>query len=548
MIEMLSVGQNYWVPALSVLIGFAALIAAWLRRDRRIDTIPGPRGYPFIGIGYKLPPKTQTVFREWASEYGELFKVRVGWYNWVVINTPEAIGEILEKQGVNTASKAPLPMAHDVVTGGMRLPTMPYGPRWRAQRSVVRQITSVPMTSTLMPTQEFETKQLLFDLATDNDNQRNFYVHMRRFAFSIIMTNTFGTRVKTWDHPDVHNAVNSQTLLRNMTRPGAFIVDLFPPLARLPEWLQPGRREAEDASKKLLDIKMGLWRRLEKQHEAGRAPACYGREILENKQSWYKQGLTDEDLAWVAGGLVEAGFETSAATLNSLVLHLAANPRVQEAALEELMRVVGPNRTPTFADMRELPYVRACVKEVLRLNPILSPGVRFYTEKDVSYKSHVIPKGTVLLANTASLHYDTERFDRPFEFRPERYLDHSLYSAEYAAMGDWRRRDHYAFSVGRRTCPGARLAENSLDIALANILWAFDVRPPLVGGVEAAPAAGDDAWTRDTGFVVPKPFAARFVPRSEERLRIVREQWRTAMKEGYELRGVTVDVDGMVQY
>ncbi|KAI4866579.1 putative O-methylsterigmatocystin oxidoreductase [Hypoxylon rubiginosum] len=547
MIELLSADQHYRVLALPVLIGLAALITAWLRHDRRIDTIPGPKGYPFIGIGYKLPPKTSTIFREWASEHGELFKVRVGWYNWVVINSPEAVGEILEKQGVSTASKAPLPMSHDVVTGGMRLPTMPYGPRWRAQRSVVRQITSVPMTSTLMPSQEFETKQLLFDLATDNENQRDFFVHMRRFAFSIIMTNTFGTRVKTWDHPDVHNAASSQALLRSMTRPGAFIVDLFPPLAQLPKWLQPGRRIAEDASKKLLDIKMGLWRRLEKQHEAGRAPACYGREILENKQSWYKQGLTDEDLAWVAGGLVEAGFETSAATLNSLILHLAANPRVQEAALEELTRVVGADRTPTFADMRDLPYVRACVKEVLRLNPILSPGIRFYAEKDVSYKSHVIPKGTVLLVNTAFLHYDAKRFDKPFEFIPERYLDHSLYSSEYAAMSDWRKRDHYTFSVGRRTCPGARLAENSLDIALANILWAFEVRPPLVDGVET-PVPGDDAWVQDTGFSVPKPFAARFIPRSEEKLRIVKDQWQNAMKEGYELRGVTVDVDGMVQY
>jgi len=54
------------------------------------------------------------------------------------------------------------------------------------------------MTATFVPSQEFEAKQLLFDLATDNENQRNFYQHMRRFAFSIIMTNTFGTRIKNW--------------------------------------------------------------------------------------------------------------------------------------------------------------------------------------------------------------------------------------------------------------------------------------------------------------------------------------------------------------
>ena len=544
--EILAIYQSHRVITLAVFVGVTAVFIAWLRRDRRLDTIPGPKGYPLIGVGYKLPPKTPAVFRKWAIEYGDVFKIRVGWYNWVVINTPEAIREILEKQAIITSSKAPSPMGHDIVTGGNRMPTMPYGPHWRALRSVVRQITTVPITATFVPSQEFETKQLLFDLATDNENQRNFYQHMRRYAFSIIMTNTFGTRVTNLDHPDAQNAVRSQAILRRTSRPGAFIVDELPPLTRLPRWLQPGQKEAKEAAKQVLDIKMGLWRRLEKQLASGKATHCFAREILESKESWYAQGLTEEHLAWVSGGLVEAGFETTAATLNSLVLHLAANQRVQNEAQEELVRVVGPNRLPTFADMRNLPYVRACVKEMLRMNPILAPGIRHYADEDVVYRGHVIPKGTVLLANTAFLHYDPKRFENPFDFMPERYLGHTLYSSEYAAMSDPCKRDHFTFSTGRRTCPGARLAENSLNIALAGIMWAFEIRPPLVNGVEAEMDLSDNAYP-DAGFTIPKHFAARFLPRSEERLRVVKEQWEIAMKEGYELRGVPVDVDGMIQ-
>lgn len=530
----------------AISLSVAVLVITWLRRDRRLDAIPGPKGYPLIGVGYKLPPKAATIFRQWALEYGDVFKIRVGWYDWVVINTPEALREILEKQAVVTSSKAPSPLGHDIVTQGKRMPTMPYGPLWRAQRSIIRQITTVPMTATFVPSQEFETKQLLFDLATNNADQRTFYQHMRRYAFSIIMTNTFGARVNRMDHPDVKNAIRSQQLLRDTSKPGAFILDEVPPLARLPKWLRPGQKRAEAAGKEVLDIKMQLWRRLEKQVTSGKAPHCYAREIFESRASWYAQGLTEEDLAWVAGGLVEAGFETTAATLNSLVLNLAANPRVQQAAQEELMRAVGPHRLPTFADMPNLPYIRACVKEVLRVNPILSPGIRHYADQDVVYKGRVIPKGTVLLANTAFLHYDPARFEDPMEFKPERYLNHKLYSSEYAAMSDPNKRDHFTFSTARRVCPGARLAENSLDIALAGIMWAFEIRPGLVDGVEAEMDLSDNGYL-DAGFTIPKPFAARFLPRSEERLRIVKEQWDRAMKEGYELRGVPVDVDGMVQ-
>lgn len=536
---------SHKIPALGLVVLIIVSILGWLQRDRRLEAIPGPRTNRFYGLGLKLPPNAAALFREWANEYGELFRVRVGWYNWVVISSPEAVREILEKQAVSTSSKAPSPLGHDVVTGGMRMPTMPYGPRWRAQRSVVRHITSVPMTKEFIPSQEFETKQLLFDLANDNGNQRNFYMHMRRFAFSIILTNTFGRRVRHIDHPDVHNAMRSQAILRK-TLPPYFIVDEFPPLQRLPEWLQPGRKEAEACAKEVLEIKMNLWRSLEKQYEAGAAPTCYGREILANKQSWYDQGLTDEDLAWVAGGLVEAGFETSAATLNNLVLHLAANRHVQHKVQDELMRVVGPHRCPCFDDIKNLPYVRACVKEILRMNPILSPGIRQYASNDVLYKGQVIPKGTVLLANTAFLHFDPARFERPFEFMPERYLNHDLYSSEYAAMSDPYKRDHFTFSAGRRTCPGARVAENSLDIALAGMMWAFEILPPLENGVEGKMDCGPSAYP-NPGFTAPKSFAARFVPWDDERLEIVRSQWEVAQKEGYGLRGATVNVEGVVQ-
>ena len=538
--------QSYRTLLFPTIIGSVALLILWLRRDRRLDTIPGPKTNSLIGVGYKLPPKAPTVFRQWAQEYGEVFKVRVGWYNWVVINSPEAIREILEKQAVRTSSKAPSPMGHDIVTAGKRMPTMPYGPLWRAQRSVVRQVTTVPMVATFVPSQEFEAKQLLFDLATDNENQRNFYQHMRRYAFSIIMTNTFGTRVKNWEHPDAQNAVRSQAILRNTSRPGAFVVDEVPPLALLPKWLQPGRKEALRAAAAVREIKMGLWNRIVKQFEAGKAPHCFAKSIVASKESWYAQGLDDEDLAWVAGGLVEAGFETSAAILNSLILNLAANEQVQQKAFEEIHRVVGSNRLPTFEDLSNMPYIRACVKESLRMNPILAPGIRHYADQDVVYKDHVIPKGTVLVANTAFLHYDPGRFEKPFEFMPERYLEHRLYSSEYAAMSDPYKRDHFTFSTGRRVCPGARLAENSLNIALCHMLWAFDIRPPVVNGVEAKMDLSDNAYP-DGGFTIPKPFAARFVPRTKEKLDIVKKQWEIASQEGYELRGITVDMDGMVQ-
>lgn len=93
------------------------------------------------------------------------------------------------------------------------------------------------------------------------------------------------------------------------------------------------------------------------------------------------------------------------------------------------------------------------------------------------------------------------------------------------------------------------MAENSLGIALAGMLWAFEIRPPISddGITEGKMDLSEKAYP-NPGFTTPGPFKARFVIRDEERERIVTEQWEVAMKEGYELRGVPVDVNGVVRY
>ncbi|OGM43334.1 hypothetical protein ABOM_008736 [Aspergillus bombycis] len=543
--NILAVYQNNRLLVLAGLVLVVVILISWLKRDGRLDSIRGPKGrYPVIGIGLSLPPSSPSIFRQWAAEYGEVFKIKVGWYHWIVVNTPEAMREIFDKQSLHTSSKPPAPIGDDIVMGGLRMFTMPYGPKWRTYRAIVHQLVSPKMTETFIPTQEYETKQLLYELAFKNDNQRDFYFHTRRFSFSIIMTSSYGTRINRWDHEDVLYAMKSAKLIGQVSRAGAFVEDELPPLARLPTWLQPSRKKAVEYSKPILEAKMRLWNRLKKQLVAGQAPTCYGREIMES--DYQARGLTDADGAWIAGGIVEAGSETSSVTMNNLILQLAANPKVQQRAHEELMRVVGPNRTPTFTDVSKLSYIRAIVKEILRFCPVPIWGIKHYADADIVYKSHVIPKGTVLLANPSAIHFDPERYDEPFRFKPERYLDHPLYSADYAAQSDPYKRDHFTFGVGRRICPGARLAENTLTIALSNILWAFEIRPPMVDGAEAMGMdVSEHAWD-DTAFRPPKPFAARFVPRNENTLAIVKEQWEKAMQEGYVLRGMTVDVNGIV--
>ena len=233
-------------------------------------------------------------------------------------------------------------------------------------------------------------------------------------------------------------------------------------------------------------------------------------------------------------------------TLLNLILYLAANPQVQDQAHKEIQRVVGDSRLPSFSDVPALPYIRACIKEILRLCPVPTFGIKHFADRDITYKEHLIPKGTVLLLNITSIHYDPKLWRDPLAFKPERYLHMPLSSAEYAATPDPYKRDHFTFGAGRRICPGSRLAENTLYIALANLIWAFEIRPPLAivangSQKEEAMDLSDDAFDTRAAFRPPKPFRVRFVPRSRGREDIVVEQWKEAKKEGYVLRGTNIN-------
>lgn len=60
--------------------------------------------------------------------------------------------------------------------------------------------------------------------------------------------------------------------------------------------------------------------------------------------------------------MIEAGSETTSQALNNIMVGLLSNPSVVDKAHDELDRVVGSDRTPTFEDEPRLPYIRAIVK------------------------------------------------------------------------------------------------------------------------------------------------------------------------------------------
>jgi cytochrome P450 len=328
-----------------------------------------------------------------------------------------------------------------------------------------------------------------------------------------------------------------------IAKPGAYLADALPFLGNLPPSLQWWRKGLKPYFDKQANLWMSFWTSLKTQMETKQAPECFVKQFIES--DYEKQGISELQAAFLAGSMIEAGSETTSAALNTAILYLCANPEVQRKAQAEIDNIVGTSRSPTFDDESSLPYTRAIVKETLRMRPVTSIGTPHYTTAPITYKNTYIPANSVVCLQQYPIHYDPTVFTNPEQFNPDRFLNHPMGSGHYAA-GPASARDHWAFGAGRRICSGLHLAENSMFIVLAKMLWAFDILPPLdeAGNVVRVDTS-DAAFDPEGSTTMAKVYKVRWMVRSERIRQLVKREATDARRDGYVLRGVKVGEDGV---
>ncbi|KAM3190152.1 hypothetical protein ACQJBY_068388 [Aegilops geniculata] len=196
--------------------------------------------------------------------------------------------------------------------------------------------------------------------------------------------------------------------------------------------------------------------------------------------------LSDADMIAVLWEMIFRGTDTVVVVIEWVLARLVLHQDVQARVHEELDRVVGPNRAVTESDATSLVFLQAVVKEVLRLHP---PGpllswARLATS-DVHVDGLLVPAGTTAMVNMWAITHDPVVWDKPAEFKPERFLagpssDHAAAGAEFSLTGSGLRLA--PFGSGRRSCPGKSLAIATVGFWVATLLHEFEWTPPSSDG------------------------------------------------------------------
>ncbi|KAL2133003.1 hypothetical protein VTI74DRAFT_3041 [Chaetomium olivicolor] len=511
---------------LPVVVAVAIVIRLLLSGRRPKNLPPGPPTLPIIGNLHQMPKRdVHLQFEKWAREYGPVYSLILGTKTLIVLSSDKAVKDLLDKKSNIYSHRQEMYIGQTLCSGDLRILMMGYNARWRMCRKLVHTLLNVSAAKSYVPYQMLENKQMLYEMVTQPE--RCMY-NIRRYANSLTTTMVFGWRTATYEDEKMMQLFDGFSQFSELNQTGmAALVDFFPWLRWLPDFLLPLRAKAKELHRKEKELYLGHWLKAKEETKAGTIMRCFSEDLVEAQKA---EGLSDDQACYITGTLLEAGSDTTSSTLYAFVQAMLLYPEVQKKAQEEIDRAVGLNRLPTMDDERDLQYVRCIVKETLRWMPTAILGaVPHAVTQDDWYDGYLIPKDAGVLNNVWAINMDPARAPEPRRFNPDRYKDDFQSLADAAANPDASKRDQFTFGAGRRICPGIHVAERSLFLGVSRMLWAFDITPAT--DKDGNPIIPDQEKLTQ-GFVCqPEEFKLKITPRSEAHKQRVIEEWRTAEKE-----------------
>ncbi|TVY75686.1 Cytochrome P450 monooxygenase patH, partial [Lachnellula suecica] len=506
------------VPCFLIALAIAIVSKYFLASCRPRNFPPGPPTLPFIGNISQVPKvKSFLKFHELGQKYGSIIGLKLGSQNVVVLNSYEHVRALYDKRGAIYSSRPNTYIANELVCPNeIHLLLLGYGNEWRKQRKIVQSLLNVNAVDNLLPIQNAESTQTMFQLLEDPEG---YYDHIRRYTTAVILASVYGQRGARFDSPNVQALYHAQDQFTAIIEQGATPpVDTFPVLRLLPEFMAPWKTRAKAVREEQKSLYLSLLRETRVRMEAGIGPDCFLHLMLQDQE---KYDMDDEHIAYLAGNLMEAGSDTTASTLFSFLLAMLKYPAAFKKAQKEVDQVCGSSRSPTSDDINRLPFIKACMDETLRWRPVAAGGVPHTLTQDDNYQGYFLPKGTMFFANAWAIHRDETEYDQPEEFIPDRFLNNKFGTRIFVDEStDDHRRISYGFGAGRRVCPGQRLARNSLILNMAKMAWGFDISPG------SGPVNVDINTAYSDGFLIaPEKFPILFTPRSEKHTTVMEEEY-----------------------
>jgi len=455
----------------SVFIFFA--LDVW-RRKTYCRLPPGPPGWPIVGNLFHLGNKPNEALFHLATKYGPLMSLSLGMKTAVVVSSPAMAEQVFKTHDHVLSGRTVIQSVQCLSYDKSSLVWAQYGSHWRMLRRISNttlfSVKRLEALQHLRREQVFRTIQqiLLESKKGKSVNIRDIMVHsavnlLGNMAFGKDMFDPHSPAFQEFKHSIGQLAANKAALN---------LADYIPFL----QWLDP-QGVARNTAISMGRV-FGIVDKFIEDRLATRGKNLNGRDapedLLDALLDMRNHEFTVTDIKVYLIDIFGAGSETTAKTMEWAMGELICNPEKMKRAQAELDEVVGRNRRVEESDTDRLPYLRAVVKEVFRLHPVLPLLVPHRADSSCEIGRFVIPKHTQVIVNMWAIGRDPAIWNEPSKFVPERFLDNKMSSVDY-------RGQHFElipFGAGRRMCVGLPLASRMIHLVLASFIHSFDWAPP----------------------------------------------------------------------
>nr|CAB3505105.1 unnamed protein product [Digitaria exilis] len=461
----------------------------------RLCLPPSPWKLPLLGhlhhlvfSGGNLPHRS---LRALAAAHGPIMLLHLGQVPTIVVSSAASAREVLQAQDHVFASRPSLTVPRRLLYGCTDIAFAPHGPYWRAARKMaVRHLLCPPMVRAHRAVREQEVAALLRRVVGEQPSVRLSEL-LNGFAKDVAGRIVLGLRAAGDD--GWRGKVDTLLEESNALLAAFHVGDCVPWLS----WVSAvdgtdGRvRRAFERIDRILDEILDTAastasRGVVVEEEGTKDGEAFIHVLLslqrkgdaapETSSEWR---LSIDNVKALLEDLFGAGTEATIIVLEWAMAELLRNKESMEKLQREVRQEAARARSATGSnhsnmvvgeeDLRGMEYLRAVIKETMRLHP---PGPLLLPHKSMRATviggRHVVPSDTTVIVNAWAIGRDPEVWEEsPEEFRPERFVGSKV---------DFRGQ-HFQlipFGAGRRMCPGVNLAMSVVELALANLVARFD--------------------------------------------------------------------------
>ncbi|KAL8220007.1 UNVERIFIED_CONTAM: hypothetical protein K2H54_037639 [Gekko kuhli] len=489
--------------AMLVLLAFCITCLLLFRKGKEEGTKghlpPGPCPLPIVGNLFQLNPKNPVKsLMALRERYGPVYTIYLGPKPFVVLCGYQAVKEALVDQGEDFSGRGDFPVVTQLTRGDGIV--FSHGEKWKALRHfAVQTLRGFGMgRRSLEERVHEEARCVVEELAKTKAEPIDPTSLIGRAISNIICSIIFGDR---FDYEDKKFLMLVGLMNNNFHYLSSIWVQLYNTFSRVMYYLPgPHNRLGENFKKlRLFLLEMVKTHRETLDPNSPRDFIdCFLLKMQQEKENPLSYFHTNT-LVMTTHNLFFTGTETSSTTLLYAILILMKYPDVQAKVYEEIIRVVGPHRSPSTEDRAQLPYTEALIHEIQRFADVVPMGAPRAVTRDTHFRGYLLPKGTDIMPLLSSVHRDVTQFKDPEVFDPTNFLDKE---------GSFRRNSAFMpFGTGKRVCLGEALARTEIFLFLTTLVQRFAFQP-------VVPPEEIDLSPMAVSLVsVPHPFKFRAIPR-----------------------------------